>query len=118
MFQKVKLPKAGCHRSGLAALWSLDVTVGERHEDSTDLIVRGRATTYDKVRKCLVLERSWPFAGTIVLREGRDDVDHDLVVYGQGSTPAAFTDELATLVSLALDEYSDVTAKEMERICG
>lgn len=93
---------------GPVPLEQLDLAVGERLGQSTQLFVRGH---------CLCGGAWLPFAGVTWLREGRDDPDHDLRVYG-GKPTGDFRDDLAVSIHLALDVYAgELVAGEMRRIC-
>jgi hypothetical protein len=110
-YTKIRLPEDGYRHEGITIL-ALDVAVGQQTEDTSDLHVRG---TYKLERD--VGPHDWGFAGSIVLREGRDAPEHDLKVLGF-PVAAEELEALVIAVSLALDEHSEVTATEMRRICG
>jgi hypothetical protein len=79
----------------------LDYCVGQRTPDASTVHVRGRS--HDAV-----------FAGSLVIREGRDDLDSDIKAYGEYRDCA----RLAEAIDAALTECSPVVAQEMARICG
>lgn len=73
------------------------------------------------------------FAGSFVVREGRDDLDHDLwlgkaaggkmqvidePLPGIGGWFATLQDELAMVVNDALSQAGGIVEREMNRICG
>src|SRR5262249_59081507 len=110
-YTQVRLPEDGYRHEGITVL-ELDVAVGQRTEDTSELHVRG---TYKL--QADVGPHDWGFAGSIVLREGADAPDHDVTVAGF-RVGAEEREALAVAVSLARDEPSTVTATEMRRICG
>jgi len=111
MLTRLKLPVDGFQAEGAPRLMRLEVAVGARTPDSTELFVRGLVCS-PKARQVWLA-----FAGTTVIREGRDAPEHDITIMGAPSA-RGFADEVAVAVHLTLDEHSDVIATEMERICG
>src|SRR5947209_3807623 len=107
-YQSIGLPADGFQDyQGGPRLHDLEVCVGALDAFSTTLHVRGFVEHGAGV---------YPFAGSTVLREGRDHPDHDLRVLSRGDVSSqAVLDSLALSVHLALDQYAEgLIANEME----
>lgn len=115
---RIKLPAKGFTDDGDGymspiTITRLDVAVGQQHEFSTELFVRGRAIIHGAEER---------FAGVTILREGRDEPDADLEYSGK---PDAGTDiGLAVAIHLALDHCDEgpgpdrfSASAELARIC-
>ena len=109
--QKINIPLNGFKDGADGQLIrTLDVAIGDRTEFSAELFVRGTVEYRNRIVH---------FAGTVVLREGRDTVDHDIVLGGPERFRDTNAEAVAIAVMLALDEHaSDLMETEMNRICG
>lgn len=116
-YETIDLPAGGFQDGDGSGpvLYRLEVAVGAREEFSTELHVRGMVLTTRYFGGGY-----FNFAGSTVLREGRDAIDHDIRVFGPASgRHAGLEEEIAVAVHLALDAHGErVMAAEMARICG
>ena len=98
MYTKVALPKPFCH--GTVPIEDLEFAVGQQLADATVVHVRGTCAG------------GVPFAGCVVISEGRAVPAHDLRAF---DAPLDL-DELAVTIDLILAS-SPVAGDEMRRIC-
>jgi hypothetical protein len=100
VYTRVKLARP--YRHDPFVIDALDFCVGQRSEQATVLHVRGRC------------DGDVAFAGCLVLSEGRDEPEHDLLTYGQPRD----TDALAAAIEACLVSRTTVIRDEMRRIGG
>ncbi len=110
----------GNTRPRITKLWAC---VAGQDEHSTTFSIGGRFTVQQDT-----VEAERAFFGTVVLREGRSDPDHDLIILGIIASGVqaprlrqviGHIDDHSIAVSalLAIGEH-EIGAQEMKRICG
>jgi hypothetical protein len=109
----VNLPEGGCSYPELdhsgVCLQTLEVEVGGRTETTATLNVRGTVR---------LAAGTTTFIGTTIVCEGRSVPEHNITFIDGGLAEPGDSDDLASVIHLALDEFTDITAIEMARICG
>ena len=106
MFEPVKIPESG-YQSNMVCLLQLSTAIGRQDSTSTEIFVRGEVA---------LGTGNMIFAGCIIAREGGDDPDHDVIIYGE-QDPEDLKD-LVTAIYEALDELTNTLDTEMTRILG